>query len=195
MMGKTHRAGGCLAMLLAFNAMKSHGWLVDDINPLVQLCVMYPAASWGSIFPDVDQSAETIPEKTPFMVLFNKILHLGEVRHRSWQTHSLLLTSLFVGLMTLALHFVTIYGFFDLSETSLTILKLMLMGFTVGIASHLILDMFTFQGVRLGVKKWIRLVPHKDAFKTNTPYEKGVRIVLYLAIIAVIGYDIYGYFM
>lgn len=194
-MGKTHRAGGCLAMLLAFNAMKSHGWLVDDIHPLVQLCVMYPIASWGSIFPDVDQSAETIPEKTPFMVLFNKILHLGEVRHRSWQTHDLLLTSIFVALMVLGLHFVTLYGLFGLSATSLTILKLIIMGFIVGIGSHLLLDMFTYQGVRFGVKKWIRLVPHKDAFKTNTTYEKVVRVGLYLAIIGVIVYDVYNYFM
>lgn len=195
MMGKTHRAGGCLAMLLAYQAMQSKGWLVDDIHPVVQLAIMYPIASWGSVFPDVDQTTQSIPEKTPFMLLFNKLLHLGKVRHRSWQTHSLILTALFLGLLYGGLYLTTLYGLFGLTEASLTLIRLQIMGFAVGIGSHLFLDMCTYEGVRFFRKKWIRLVPHTDAFKTGTLYETIVRVGLYLAIVGVIGYNIYVYFI
>lgn len=195
MMGKTHRAGGCLAMLLAYNAMRSKGWLVDDIHPVVQLAIMYPIASWGSIFPDVDQTVQAIPEKTPFMLLFNKVLHLGKVRHRSWQTHSLVLTAFFLALLYGGLYLITQYGLFGLTDVSLTLIKLQIMGLGVGIGSHLFLDACTYEGVRFFRKTWIRLVPHTDVFKTGTLYETIVRVGLYLAIVGVIGYNVYAYFI
>lgn len=192
MMGKTHKAGGALAMLIAFNYMQSKGLLVDTINPLVQLLVMYPACSWGSTAPDLDQSDESIPEKTPVSILVHKLLYLGKVSHRSWQTHSIVVTGGFVALQFALLGYINKYGLFDLNDISLTILNLLLTGLSVGIASHLILDAFTYKGIQTipptkknGKSKthWIRFVPHTDAFKTGTTYEKIVRVLLYIAII------------
>lgn len=205
MMGKTHRAGGTLAMLLAFQYMQSHNMLVSDIHPIVQLLVMYPACNWGSIAPDLDQSDDAIPDKSPLSILIHKIIYLGSVRHRSWQTHCLTLDGGFIALLFGAIALINMYGLFGLDLYSVTLLKLMLMGLTVGIASHLFLDACTYEGIQLipptkdkktGKKKrhWIRFVPHKDAFKTNTLYETIVRVLLYIAIVADLGYIIYTSF-
>ena len=49
MLGKTHHAGGTVAALLAFEVMRSKGWLIPDCNEFVQLLMMYPSASFGSV--------------------------------------------------------------------------------------------------------------------------------------------------
>lgn len=199
MMGKTHKAGGALAMLLAFQYMRENGYLVDTIHPIVQLLIMYPACSWGSTAPDLDQNADAIPEKTPVSIMIHKLIHLSKVNHRSWQTHSIVVTGGFVALLFFALSMINKHGLFGLDPYSITLLKLMLMGVTVGIASHLILDAFTYEGIqtipptkdpKTNKKKrhWLRFVPHRDAFKTNTKYETFVRTMLYIAIV---GYGIY----
>lgn len=51
MQGKTHRQGGVLVALVAFQYMKSKGLLIPNTNEYVQLLVMYPFALWGSIAP------------------------------------------------------------------------------------------------------------------------------------------------
>lgn len=197
MMGKTHRIGGTVAMLLSYSYMVKHNMTVESINPVVQLLVMYPCCMWGAVAPDLDQSDEAIPIKAPVSILIHKILYLGKVRHRSWQTHSLLVTGGFIALLFGLLALVNNYGLFGLDPTALILLKLMLMGLTVGVASHLILDMMTYEGIHLipptksgGKKKshWIRLVPHTDAFKTDTFYEKTVRVLLY---VFAAGYTLY----
>ena len=201
MMGKTHRAGGALAMLLSYQFMQNHDMLAETINPVVQLLIMYPCCMWGSVAPDLDQSDDAIPEKAPLSILIHKIIYLGKVRHRSWQTHSIAFTGGLVGLLFLILLYINNYGLLNLNAVSLTILKLMLMGLSVGIASHLLLDAFTYEGIHLipptkgknGKKKvhWIRFVPHTDAFKTNTKYETVVRYLLYILFFADLIYIIY----
>jgi membrane-bound metal-dependent hydrolase YbcI (DUF457 family) len=195
MMGKTHKAGGCLAMLLAYQFMRKNNMLYADINPIVQLLIMYPACSWGSTAPDLDQNDNAIPEKTPVSILVHKLLYLGKVKHRSWQTHSLLVTGGFVALLFVGLHIINLYGLFGLNQISLQLLKLLLMGLAVGIASHLLLDMMTYEGIHSipptkNNGHWIRLVPHTDAFKTNTTYESIVRVLLYICCVLMLGYII-----
>ena len=53
MMYQTHKAGGSLAMLVAFGVLQSKGLLLQDVNPVVQLATMYPVSSFGSTFPDL----------------------------------------------------------------------------------------------------------------------------------------------
>lgn len=190
MMGKTHKAAGCLAMLLAYRLLNDRGMLLEGVSPLVQLAVMYPACSWASTAPDLDQSSvDTIPEKTPISILIFNILHLGKIKHRSWQTHSLWMYIIYNAVL---------WGFWyigyvlngNVLTTDLTIISMILTGFSVGYASHLIADMFTYEGIPIGGKKHIRLVPHTDTFKTNTRYETIVRTLIYVAILGVLVFDV-----
>lgn len=188
MMGKTHKAAGALGMLLAFGFLESKGYLLADVHPLVQLMVMYPACSWGSTAPDLDQGADAIPEKTPVSMLIHKLIHIGKVRHRSWQTHSPWMFLLICALLWSGWFALVHFGIG--SDFDLIILRLILTGFSVGFATHLIADAFTYQGIPLGNKKWLRLVPHTDTFKTNTKYETVVRYLIYVCIIVLIVFRI-----
>lgn len=53
MMYKTHKMGGALFMFAGFKYLETKGMLLPDVNPLVQLMIMYPASSWGSTAPDL----------------------------------------------------------------------------------------------------------------------------------------------
>ena len=73
MLGKTHHAGGTVASLLAFEVMRAKGWLIPDCSELVQLLMMYPFASFGSIFPDLDQNDDAQPSKDPVAIAIHKV--------------------------------------------------------------------------------------------------------------------------
>jgi hypothetical protein len=53
MLGKTHRAGGTVFMMVGFEVMRAKGLLLPDVNPFIQLAVMYPISQWGSTLPDL----------------------------------------------------------------------------------------------------------------------------------------------
>lgn len=53
MLGKTHRSGGVMFMMVGFEVLRTKGLLLPDINPLLQLAVMYPVSQWGSTLPDL----------------------------------------------------------------------------------------------------------------------------------------------
>jgi hypothetical protein len=53
MLGRTHRAGGVVFMLVGFEVLRQKGLLLPDINPLIQLAVMYPVSQYGSTLPDL----------------------------------------------------------------------------------------------------------------------------------------------
>ena len=99
MLGKTHRAGGTFAMLMTFTILKQKGMLLPEVNDFVQLAIMYTICSWGSIFSDLDHGADSIPDKDPVSIVINKFLRLTGAKHRSWQTHSLLVTGGFLLLL------------------------------------------------------------------------------------------------
>ena len=186
MMGRTHKAGGCLAMLVVYNIMRSKGFM-SEVHPFVQLLLMYPAASWGSTMPDLDQSFNSIPEKTPFSILINKMLYIGKVKHRSWQTHSLLIMGLFLGILYGLVFGAMKYSWFGLDTMSCNLLMLLVTGLAVGIGSHLLLDLMTFEGIQLVPRVWLRFF-RLDMFKTGTTYEKVVRVLLYLGCVLSFGY-------
>jgi hypothetical protein len=72
----THKAGGTLGMLIAFGILKKHGMLVPNVNPYIQLLIMYPAASWGSTMPDLDTSKSSVSEHTPLSMATNLFLRM-----------------------------------------------------------------------------------------------------------------------
>ena len=178
-MGRTHKAGGCLAMLVTYSLLQKHNFM-PDVHPLVQLLLMYPAASWGSTMPDLDQNFNSIPEKTPVSIAVHKLLHLGKVRHRSWQTHSLFVMCMVIGMLYLMVYCASQYTWFGLTTESCKILTLLVTGLAVGIGSHLLLDLMTYDGIQLTPGVWIRFFRF-DIFKTGTTYEKIVRVLLYIA--------------
>lgn len=182
MQGRTHKAAGCCAMLAAYLYMYHKGVLLDDIHPIVQLAVMYPAASWGSTMPDLDQSSvDTIPDKTPISIAVHTLLHIGKVKHRSWQTHCLVFTVLFVGLLAGLLYLAQTNAWLGTSTTTYNVMLLLLTGFSVGVVSHLLMDFLTYEGIQLVPGVWLHPM-HANAFKTGTTYEKIVRCLLYVLI-------------
>lgn len=177
----THKAGGCLAALIGFEVMQKQGLLIPDLEPWIQLILMYPATSFGSTFPDLDHHWGSVKEHTPTNFFVHKLLHLTQPKHRSWQTHSLLITGGFCVLMFSLIYAIQKLQLQWISPLGLSLITLLLIGLNLGIASHLVLDLFTTAGIWLvpGVK--LRLVPKSTTFSTDTTYERIVRVILYIA--------------
>ena len=204
MTGKTHRVGGMLCVLGGFTYLESKGLLLRNVNPLLQLTVMYPFALYGSIVSDLDHNANSIPSKDIVSVAVNRVLHLTsglnestggrnkvfgilDAKHRSWQTHS----DLFLVALMYALYQMVMET--KLATVESVIWSLVGMGFILGVISHLILDMITPEGIwsilLVGVgrvtgnkvmPKKLRLVPDSKFFSTGGPWESLVRNILWI---------------
>lgn len=186
MLGKTHHAGGTVAALVAFEVMRSKGWLIPDCNEFVQLLIMYPFASFGSIFSDLDHGADSIPSKDPVAIGINKVLRMTGAKHRSWQTHSLLVTGGFClflfALVFLGNNLIGVSGAIDWA-----CLRLATIGFICGVLSHLILDAFTTAGIHIWPGLKLRFVPKTHAFATGGLWEKIVFYTLIFIIVLLMG--------
>lgn len=186
MLGKTHHAGGTLAALVAFNVMQKNGWLIPECNAFVQLLIMYPFASFGSIFSDLDQGDDSIPSKDPVAIGIHKVLKLTGAKHRSWQTHSIAFTgSICLLLFALVFVFNNFLGITGSIEWAC--LRLATIGFICGVGSHLLLDAFTTAGIHLYPGFKIRFVPKSPAFATGGTWEQIVFYVLIICIILLAG--------
>lgn len=185
MLGKTHYAGGCAASLIAFEVMRAKGWLLPDVNEFLQLSMMYPLAIWGSVFPDLDHGKDSIPLKEPLSIFVNKLLRLSGAKHRSWQTHSLLVTG---GFCVLLYSFVFLFNaMLGLqNDVGWAYIRLATIGFISGIASHLILDAFTTAGIHIWPGLKLRFVPKTSAFATGGTWEKIVMSLLITIIVLII---------
>lgn len=163
-------------MVLAFEAMRQNGMLIPDVNPYIQLLVMYPASSWGATAPDLDHHWGSVKEKTPFNMLVHKILHLTDPSHRSWQTHSILVTGGLCALLySLVMWGDRIWGTGSLGSFDWIIVRLITVGMLVGVASHLFLDMMSTAGIWSypgGFK--LRIVPATPFFATDSKWETFV---------------------
>lgn len=208
MQGNTHRVGGALSCLLGYTILYNKGMVMQDVNPLLQLTVMYPFAIYGSVVSDLDHNWNSAPAKDPISKGINDLLHLTtgirkktgsknpilsvlDAKHRSWQTHSDLFLFVFVAL-----------GIFlsggDISNANTIILKLVLMGFVLGLISHLVLDSLTPAGIWCIVPSIIgrrrvafRLVPKTKFFATGGSWELIVRTIMYFVIIILGIYILY----
>ena len=204
MTGKTHRVGGMLCVLGGFTYLESKGLLLRNVNPLLQLTVMYPFALYGSIVSDLDHNANSIPSKDIVSVAINRVLHLTsglnestggrnkvfgllDAKHRSWQTHS----DLFLVALIYALYQMVMET--KLATVESVIWSLVGMGFILGVISHLILDMITPEGIwsfilvgiskvtgKKLIPKKLRLVPDSKFFSTGGPWESLVRNILWI---------------
>lgn len=173
MLYRTHKAGGTLAGLLAFEYMRVKGMLVPELNEFVQFAIMYPAISWASTAPDCDHGTfDHVKEKTPANYLFYKLLHLTNPKHRSWQTHSILVTGGFL-LFLYALIKIgdATFGVGALGSMDWLILRLIMMGVLVGFISHLILDAMSPAGIWVYPGLKLRFVPKSAFFATGSLWE------------------------
>lgn len=204
MTGASHRVGGMLAALAGYSILHSKGMLIADVNPVLQLAVIYPFAIYGSVFPDLDHGKDSIPSQDICSIAVNRLLHLStslrdkngkqklpvlsvfDAKHRSWQTHS----DLFL-LVTLALSVSLISGY--AGSANGIILRLVATGFILGVISHLILDMLTTDGIwsivvvllrrvfnLKNLPSKIHLVPKSGFFATDGPWEGLVRRIMWV---------------
>lgn len=183
MLYNTHKACGCLSMLIAYDVMSRCGMLLPDVHPLVQLGLMYTACSVGSTLPDID--LPHFKEQTPILKLLHKVLSLTELKHRSWQTHSVLVTG---GFCVFLFAIVNLLNITTLGVIDVMILNLALTGLSVGILSHLFADMLSRQGIHLIPGQMIRLVPNTEFFSTGGVWEDFVRVFMYITIVVYVLY-------
>lgn len=208
MQGKTHRVGGALCALTGFCILQGRGELLEGVNPLLQLTVMYPFALYGSVVSDLDHHWDSAPSKDPVSWVINKILHLTtgirkksgkkmlllgifDAKHRSWQTHSDL------SLVALILLFIWASSIVGVGINAV-ILKMVFTGFTLGLISHLILDSITPEGIWFILPSILRrkkvsfhLVPKKPFFATGGPWERIIKVLMQVAIVVLAVYIIY----
>lgn len=147
-------------MMVGFEIMRTKGLLLPDINPLIQLAVMYPVSQYGSTLPDLDHHWDSVGAKSPVNKIVHFFLHLTNPKHRSWQTHSILFTGGFLFLLhALVTAGIGLSDYVGLTAMDWTLLRLLLNGFELGVLSHLCLDLINPSGIHLYPGKKIRLVP------------------------------------
>lgn len=166
MLGKTHRTGGITVALAGFIFLDAQGLLLPDVNPFLQLIILYAFAMYGSTWPDLDHHWGSVPSRDIFSKMCHMVLHLTtktrkrmleagankknlgfkllgifDAKHRSIQTHSDLTLVSILGLV----YWLTHDGGF--TGTNAALIQLIGVGFAFGILAHLILDGITPEGV------------------------------------------------
>lgn len=219
MTGKTHRAGGFLCSVVGFALLRENGLLLPNVSEGLQWLVMYPFCMWGSVVSDLDHHWQSCPMKDPPSYVVNKLLHLtapiqkslekvGDKKsgvykvaktfnasHRSWQTHSDLTLFLMLTLIILVMRNSLGFGAVDAM-----LLRMIVLGVSLGVIAHFILDMITTDGVYsvvlisigkiLRIKKFprkLRFVPRWHCFATSGSWElwvnKALKILNILAMV------------
>lgn len=185
MIGKTHRAGGTLFAVVGFEVMRQNNLLIPDVNPYLQLAIMYPVSQWASTLPDLDHHWGSVGNKSPVNWVVHKLLHLTQPKHRSWQTHSILVSG---GLLFLLYTLVTLgnqmWG--GASALDWIIMRMLMVGFLLGYLSHLSLDLINPSGIHLYPGKKIRLVPRTMFFATGGTWETKIIYPLCMIISAIV---------
>ena len=220
MEGKTHYVGGAVATLAGYLVLSESGNLLstDVVSPAFQFLIIYTGGMYGGRLPDIDHNSKSNPMKDPLGVLLNKVLHVFNkpytkldeyiekrkawsmkkslkyrllkflsCTHRAWQTHSEF-TLLILYLLYVAPE---LLGIGVAGTVDRVILDLFVMGLSLGVVSHILLDAMTYEGSVFAIGTFIktmwpkvpmitnvRLVPKIKTFTTGSPYEKMVRRIL-----------------
>lgn len=214
MRGRTHKVLGVLATTGTYVYLKSNGLIPEGVSEQAALLYMYPYAYFGATWSDLDHHKNSIPTRDPASLLINSalrithplakflenkgkltkplynILHTLTAKHRSWQTHSIDLFALYL------LFLMNVWS--RLADS----MQMVVLGFTVGYASHLIADALTPSGIRIafgcivneltGKRKLpykISLVPNTQFFVTDGSFETGVywvaSILMYVSLMLI----------
>lgn len=95
----------------------------------------------------------------------HKLIHLSNPKHRSWQTHSVLVTGGFLFLLYAMVSAGNLlFHTMGLSHTDWIILRMLVYGLILGVSSHLVADLLNPQGIHLIPGYKVRLVPKTHFF-------------------------------
>jgi len=215
MTGKTHRAGGFLCSVVGFAILRENNLLLPNVNLCLQWLMMYPFCMWGSVASDLDHIWSYSPMKDPPSYIVNKLLHLTapiqrscelagdessglykvartlNANHRSWQTHSDLTLLLLFTIVNIILN-----NSLGLGAVDVTLLRFVVLGVSIGMIAHFILDMLTTDGIKsvllilIGrvlrrvspsirhLPETIRFVPRWHCFRTSGSWEVFIGKIL-----------------
>lgn len=187
MTGKTHQLGGELSALLGFIVLKEKGYLLEDVNPYLQLIAMYPFALWGSKALDLDHHKDSIPMRDLFSVCVHNVLHITgkpykvmktklessdvsskkkkQIRKSLWfklcrmlnASHRSWQTHSDLTLIFLIGVFWLVFSSFLINTSDMVLLSVISIGVLLGMVSHLILDALTTDGIHLLIFRFINL--------------------------------------
>lgn len=188
MTGPTHKQYSICFAFLAVMIIEMFG--ITEVDYYLTLMIVLMASKVGALFPDLDHdwsnvsnSSKTVPNR-----VINFLIHVTGGKHRSWQTHSIDICTVFTVCAFILPKKLCSIGI--LSVIDKEVLSVLILGFASGWVSHLFSDMLTSAGVRLlfFIKKPIALVPKKiGKFRFNTGHEweafnykiiKGINIFL-----------------
>lgn len=166
----THRQFAVFWALAGTMLLYARG--MTEINYYLALILVMPIAKIGAEFPDYDHTWQNVKNKTVPSWIINKLIHITGGTHRSWQTHSLDIATVAALLSYYLPNKLYLIGY--VSQMNKEVLSIVMIGFTLGWASHLYADMLTSGKVRLLCfsKIKIGLVPKKlFGLKFNTGHE------------------------
>lgn len=129
---KTHLAGGLALGYVAFNNINL---LNVDLSDSKTFMIASAGLVLGSLFPDIDIATSYLSNKIKLVSFFTSKLF----KHRGY-THSI------VGAVSMSMLMYLILGSFDISHSSV---RMFSTAFSIGIISHIMLDLMTYSGVEL----------------------------------------------
>lgn len=191
MTGQTHKQYAICGAFIVAMLMYKNG--LSEINYYLSLPILILTAKYGGLFPDIDHHWSSVKEKTVPNWIINKLIHLTNGKHRSWQTHSIDIV-VFASFISYNLpHILFSLGY--ITNVNKEVMILLMLGFMSGWISHIISDMMTSAGVRLVAwsKFKVVLVPKKIGslrFNTGNEWEsfnykiiRAINIVLGIIVV------------
>lgn len=150
---KTHKNGAFTSTILIYplilNEISKLGFTQLEYTLLAVIIYMlvYNSAQYGTAWCDLDHgNVQSIPLRNLFTKFINRTLNTiwgKSISHRSWQTHSMDLYIIFVGVPAMYM-----YNTFLLTNNFILYLgSVMLTGFMMGALIHCFFDMYTTEGV------------------------------------------------
>lgn len=173
MTGPTHRVYSVLFAFIAVILLRIFN--ITQIGYYQTLLIILVFSKSGALFPDLDHTWKNIKVKNLCNKIINILIHITGGKHRSWQTHSIDICTLF----TVGAYFIPVklFELGKITEVNKEITILILLGFASGWISHLFSDMLTPAGVKLicFLKFKMRFVPRKLGkinFSTGSDWEE-----------------------
>lgn len=173
MTGQTHKV---YSILFAFlTSIILYHINISNINYYMILIIILLVSKRGAVFPDLDHNWSSIGDKSVPNKIINTVIHITGGKHRSWQTHSIDICTIF----TLSAYFIPnyMYNIGKITEVNKEVMLILALGFASGWISHLFSDMLTSGGVRLicFLKFKVKFVPRqigKLKFNTGNEWER-----------------------
>lgn len=179
MVKKTHTQGGYIVGLTTNPIMINATLQVDNfIYRLILTCIYIYGAYFGSLLPDIDLKNSYISKRMP---LVYKVFG-SKQKHRGF-THSML---------SVCLILIICKVIFVVSKEDKAV-GVFSAGIWIGYVSHILLDMFTKEGVEFFYP--LRKTICFTKMKTSSYKERKLNKILQLGIYMLIGMNVYATFM